>query len=77
MHNKKKNNVKHFKNASCGSQILFKNRLENDIEARIIKVSKLQFLQQTKNQNMGGGGAIKKEIEPQCHQPALSASCAW
>lgn len=25
----------------------------------------------------GGGVAIKKEIEPQCHQPALSASCAW
>lgn len=24
-----------------------------------------------------GGGAIKKEIEPQCHQQALSASCAW
>lgn len=48
------------------------------LKQELLKYQSFNSSHRLKYQNMGGGGgAIKKEIEPQCHQPALSASCAW
>lgn len=49
------------------------------LKQELLKYQNFNSSHRLKYQNMGGGGegAIKKEIEPQCHQQALSASCAW
>lgn len=46
------------------------------LKQELLKYQNFNSSHRLKYQNMGGG-AIKKEIEPQCHQQALSASCAW
>lgn len=47
------------------------------LKQELLKYQNFNSSHRLKYQNMGWGGAIKKEIEPQCHQQALSASCAW